>query len=700
MATPKSVWGIDIGQRALKALKIRLVEGQLQVDAFDVIEHPKILSGDNLESRQHIHNALMQFLSRNSISGSAVAISVPGQASFTRFVKLPPVEKKKIPDIVRFEAEQQIPFTINDVVWRWQTFESPDSPDVEVGIFAVKRDDIAGVISHLTDAGIEVDVVQMAPLSLYNFKTFDRQLAEDGATLLADIGTDKTDIIIADGARIWTRTIQVGGSNFTESIVKAFKLSFDKAEKLKRTAATSKYARQIFQAMRPVFAELVQEIQRSVGYYTSLHRETRFKKLIGLGNGFRLPGLQKYLEQNLNIPVVRIDTYNQLRPSPAVNAPTFAENVPSFPVAYGLAIQGLELAEINTNLLPGKIAHRRLWAKKKPWFAAATAALVIALAMFPYRAGSDRGVLKDSSSINMANSIVKKQQKLQSDLNRGKNLGGEDIEQIKHRMRIFAYRQYWATAFEMLFNSINRVFADLPMIPQYAKYLSVNERTRNNIAGADAAALKAGLKPEELKKLTSLFGVQNADQLAAALKGIRKFASAEHSKRKIAFIENMEVEYFEDAREAEAKLEAMKAGGRSTGQKPTGEMAESSARAFTVVMTVRTPLSKAAANNIFSALKKQTESRAKSLKQLNITKFVLVEVGQAGSRTTGAVRTPAGRRRPAEWDMGEMGERPGYSPARSAAAAEVGPKLPDPLFTGEDMSADIYFNIGWVITIE
>ena len=127
----------------------------------------------------------------------------------------------------------------------------------------------------------------MAPLALYNFMTFDEQLATDGATLLADVGADKTDLVVADGPRIWTRTIQIGGNNFTEALVKAFKLSFPKAEKLKRTAATSKYARQIFQAMRPVFADLVQEIQRSMGYYTA--HAPRGAVQEGRGAGQRLP---------------------------------------------------------------------------------------------------------------------------------------------------------------------------------------------------------------------------------------------------------------------------------------------------------------------------------------------------------------------------------------------------------------------------
>ncbi len=456
MAAPTTAWGVDIGQCALKALKLREVEGELQVEAFDIIEHPDILSQPDANRQELIRNALEQFLARNNIAGATLAISVPGQSSFTRFVKLPPVEPKKIPDIVRFEAEQQIPFPIEEVIWRWQTFHDPDSPDVEVGIFAMKRSDIADMLDHFTGIGIDVDCVQMAPLALYNFMTFDEQLAAEGATLLADVRANKTDLVVADGPRIWTRTIQIGGNNFTEALVKAFKLSFAKAEKLKCTAATSKYARQIFQAMRPVFADLVQEIQRSVGYYTSLHRETRFRRLVGLGNGFRLPGLQKFLEQNLNIPVVRVDSYNRLRISSTVNVPVFTENVLSFAVAYGLALQGLRQTRINTNLLPTEIARKRLWAKKQPWFVAIAAAIIIAMCLILFRNFKDRNTLADTQALKDAQSMSMEQ----ADLKMQYRNWGSDTEAIRKNeieqkyMKMFGYRSFWPSVQDMISRSI------------------------------------------------------------------------------------------------------------------------------------------------------------------------------------------------------------------------------------------------------
>src|SRR4051812_10905167 len=104
MATQPGVWGIDLGQCGLKALRVQEEEGQLTATAFDYVEYPKILSQPDADPDQLIHEALQTFLSRNDLRGDRVAISVPGQSGLARFVKLPPVEQSKITDIVRFEA--------------------------------------------------------------------------------------------------------------------------------------------------------------------------------------------------------------------------------------------------------------------------------------------------------------------------------------------------------------------------------------------------------------------------------------------------------------------------------------------------------------------------------------------------------------------------------------------------------------------
>src|SRR5690554_6230968 len=108
MASPRFAWGIDIGNGALKAVKLARENGQLVVADFEYIEHEQVLSnaGDNRDSL--VQSALANFVERHSVKGAAIAISVSGQQSFARFIKLPPVDEKKIPEIVRFEAIQQI----------------------------------------------------------------------------------------------------------------------------------------------------------------------------------------------------------------------------------------------------------------------------------------------------------------------------------------------------------------------------------------------------------------------------------------------------------------------------------------------------------------------------------------------------------------------------------------------------------------
>ncbi|MDO8628954.1 MAG: type IV pilus assembly protein PilM, partial [Phycisphaerales bacterium] len=393
MASTQAVWGIDVGRCALKAVKLRpAADGKVELAGFDYVEHAKILSQPDADRHALIGAALEKFLSHNDVSKDQVVVSVPGQHTLARFTKLPPVAPKRIPDIVRYEADQQIPFDMDEVIWDYQTFQQEGTPDIEVGIFAMKRELIREHLLHFEQAAIEPIGVQSGPLAVYNAAHFDGWLAND-TTVLLDIGAENTDLVVATKDTLWTRTVPIGGNRFTEALVKSFKLSFSKAENLKRTAAESKYARQIFQAMRPVFADLVQELQRSIGFYSSTHRDTHVDRVIGIGNAFQLPGLQKYLQQNLSMNVERPQTFRNALPSAVSNQEAFKEQFLSLFTAYGLALQGLDLTKVTSNLLPTEIAKQVVWHKKRPAFAAAAACLVLAGGLVWFRQTSDMRAL-------------------------------------------------------------------------------------------------------------------------------------------------------------------------------------------------------------------------------------------------------------------------------------------------------------------
>jgi type IV pilus assembly protein PilM len=176
MASSKAVWGIDLGQCALKAIKLRFdaKEDKAVAEAFDFIEHPKILSQPDAEPEELIRGALEKFLSRNDTEGCDLVVSIPGQAGLSRFVKLPPVEAKKIPDIVQFEARQQIPFPLEEVVWDYQRIGSAEEQEgfaleTEVALFAIKKDAVNRYLAPYQSMGMHIDTVQLAPVALYNF---------------------------------------------------------------------------------------------------------------------------------------------------------------------------------------------------------------------------------------------------------------------------------------------------------------------------------------------------------------------------------------------------------------------------------------------------------------------------------------------------------------------------------------------------
>jgi type IV pilus assembly protein PilM len=422
MAKIQAVWAIDIGQSALKAIK--LVPGEtadtVVAEAFDFIEYPKILSQPDADPDELVREALATFTDRNELKGCKVAIAVPGQSGLVKFIKLPPVEKKRIPDIVKFEAKQQIPFALDEVVWAYQQIGGDAEVDeeeftmAEVGLFAMKRDQINRAILPFTIAGIEVDIVQMSPIALYNYVTFD-QLKGSGSkdsVVLLDIGADNTDLIITDGTRIWQRNVPIGGNHFTRALTKELKLTFAKAEHLKRNATKAPDPRAIFTAMRGVFNDFASEVNRSIGFYSSINRTAKIQKIIGLGNGFKLPGLQKFLQQNINHEVVRLESFDKLVGDEVKSAPQFQDNLASFGVAYGLAIQAIGRGGLSTNLLPPEIERIRLVRAKKPWALAASALILLGLttrfALGDYRALAKVTTPQFKSAVEQANNVSKR----------------------------------------------------------------------------------------------------------------------------------------------------------------------------------------------------------------------------------------------------------------------------------------------------
>jgi type IV pilus assembly protein PilM len=209
--------------------------------------------------------------------------------------------------------------------------------------------------------------------------------------VIVNMGTDTTDLVITNGFRVWQRNIPLGGNHFTKQLTKELKLTFTKAEHLKRHVREAEDAKAVIQAMRPVFNDLLTEVQRSIGFFQNIDRKAEIGGMITLGNAVKLPGLQQYLAKNLGYELIDVNHESwagRLAGQSVLTAPQFKDNMHAFGVCYGLCLQGLGRGKLDTNLLPKELITERIIRAKKPWALAIAASLMLAFAVnffFEYR---------------------------------------------------------------------------------------------------------------------------------------------------------------------------------------------------------------------------------------------------------------------------------------------------------------------------
>ena len=385
-----SVWGLDIGKSALKAVRLKSSSEGLEITAVEHIPYP--VDDDEDERQEAVTDALRTFLTKHKIGSDKVVVGLPGLHAFSRFIKLPPVEKSKVGQLVRMEAQQQIPFPIEEVNWDFVRIEREYEPgeEIEVGIFACRRELVDGFLADLHQSGIRPDVVTIAPLADYNFIRHNTEEEQEGATLILDIGSEHTDLVIADGERFWIRPLRIAGKDITKALAERFKVPFSEAEKLKRDASKSQQAKKIFSTMEPVLKDLVGEVHRSVGFFKGQADDLTIKRMVLLGDGAKLKNVTKFFQEQLKYPVGRVQQLEGERFSidPDVDMDALTNHLLGLGVAIGLALQGVGEARCAINLAPQQLQIESHLKKKLPLALATAACSWLALGLGYYHWGN------------------------------------------------------------------------------------------------------------------------------------------------------------------------------------------------------------------------------------------------------------------------------------------------------------------------
>jgi type IV pilus assembly protein PilM len=377
-----TIWSVDLGKSALKAVKLRRDRNHVEILAVDKVDYPPSTNG--VDSSAQAKEALTVFRARNEVKDPLV-VAHPGQGTFSRFIKVPAFDQKKVKDMVRYEASQQIPFPLDEVIWDYHVVDREYGPGEErdVGLFAVRREAIDDYLLDFSREGLSVEMLSIGYLGLLNFIKYD--INPDEPAIVLDIGAAHTDLILIDGERFWIRPLPHSGNDISKAIMARFKLDFPDAEKLKiETSKAPKQAAKIFQAViQPKLQDLLQEIQRSVGYYKSQVGDIKFTRLYLLGNGSRIIGIKKFLEEHLGIPVERLHSIKNLRINRDVNLKLLQSDLPAFGTAIGCGIQAVGVGRCQVDLVPREEkVKKEVSRKKKHAFIAAGLAAVFMLIAF------------------------------------------------------------------------------------------------------------------------------------------------------------------------------------------------------------------------------------------------------------------------------------------------------------------------------
>ena len=374
----KGIWGIDVSKYSVKAIRLDQGAGGYTLSNCKIIPFEGSETGEPANADEQIKAALLDLKAQCKISsGEKVVLSLPGHSTFNRLIKLPPVDDAKLPEVVKYEAQSQIPFNIDEVIWDYQFVQRQYGPgeEKEVILFAIKKDIVESFLKNIEDVGLNVEAVQFGPVALYNFIAFDQDLG--GSAIALDMGADNTDLVIVDGTKFWVRNLPITGNDITKALQKAFNIPFGEAEKLKIKAGQSQQAQKIFNAIQPTLRDLVSEVQRSIGYYKSISKASKFDKIVLIGNSTKTLNFQKFISQSLQMPAIRIAKMNKIAMGGGLDQGQFNEDLNTVGTAIGLAIQGFGESANKINLLPAIYHRKKELKKKQPWVAGAVAALLI-----------------------------------------------------------------------------------------------------------------------------------------------------------------------------------------------------------------------------------------------------------------------------------------------------------------------------------
>jgi type IV pilus assembly protein PilM len=386
MLNTKSFLAVDFGAGSLKLAEFEINEaGGLRLKNFSI--KPLGPEGAQETTREAIIlKALQETLVELGTKAKDVNVCAPGFHVFSKFVKLPPVDATKVTQIIQYEAQQNVPFPLSEVVWDYQILGSAPSGELEVLLVAIKSDVVEGLFRVAAQAKLRLQLCDASPAALCNAFRYNYGDLED-CTMLLDIGAKTSNLLFFEKGKVFSRSINLGANGITQDFATEAKLKFEAAEQIKiaegfvslggayeepenpNQAAISKIARQFM-------TKLHIQVNQTMQFYRGQQGGSAPQRLFLSGGASIMPYTAQFFAEKLNVPVEYFNPFRNLQIDPSVSLEDLSRVAHSLGEVVGLGLRNLAHCPVEMNLMPDSTLRWRAFNEKKPYFIATVASLV------------------------------------------------------------------------------------------------------------------------------------------------------------------------------------------------------------------------------------------------------------------------------------------------------------------------------------
>jgi type IV pilus assembly protein PilM len=348
MAKGKHVVGLDIGSGAVKLCAVRETKRGLFLHAFDVAELPPeaIVDGSIMDANV-VTETVRELARKNKIRAKEAAISVSGHSVIIKKIPLPLMTEEELEESIVWEAEQYIPFDINDVYLDVETLVTRTAQgQMDVLLVAAKKEMINDYCAVTRASGFEPVIVDVDAFCLQNMFEVNYGTLPGQTVVLIDIGSTVSTInVVADGITAFTRDISMGGKQFTEEIQKQLNITYEEAEAYKRGDTTGHRSDAVLpgeveRVIQNVSEWIAGEIQRSLDFYAATSADSQISRVYLSGGTANLPALARVIARTSGVPVELVNPFRNLSYDSRQYSAPFLESVAaSAAVAVGLALR-------------------------------------------------------------------------------------------------------------------------------------------------------------------------------------------------------------------------------------------------------------------------------------------------------------------------------------------------------------------------